>query len=293
MEQFITFLVQNSVVATVIIALFSLCVGSFINVVVYRLPLMLKREWTAMCYDYLKLESKIAEEKSINLVFPRSYCPQCNKQLSWWHNIPVLSYLFLRGKCAYCKVSISIRYPLVELLTMLLSLLVFHRFGLSITFCYALIFTWVLISLAIIDIDTQLLPDNITIPFLWLGLISNTNHTFISLENAVLSAACAYLVLWSFIKLFALITKKDGMGLGDVKLFAALSAWLGWQQMPLLLLTASLLGSIIGLIILKLTKQGKDTPLAFGQYLCIGGFVCLLYGQDIMYWYLGSVAISS
>lgn len=286
MEEYIHFLNNHIMIAYIMLALFSVCVGSFLNVVIYRFPLILKREWTLMCREYLEMDTTTVSIKKVGLVFPRSYCPACQKQLTWWQNIPLLSYLCLRAKCANCGNKISIRYPLIEGLTMFLSLLVLHRLGISLNTAYALLYTWTLIALAMIDIDTQLLPDNITLPFLWLGLIINTTHAFVSLENAVLTAAACYLTLWLFIKLFTLITGKDGMGFGDVKLFAALGAWLGWQSMPLVLLIASLVGSIIGLIILKTTKKGKDTPLAFGQYLCLAGFIALLYGNNIISWYL-------
>lgn len=286
MDDFLSFLNQHMVVTYLLVAVFSLCIGSFLNVVIYRLPLMLKQEWTLMCHDFLNMETTTISVKKIGLVFPRSHCPKCETQLTWWQNIPLLSYLFLRAKCAHCRHKISIRYPLIETLTMLLSVLVLYRFGLSIQAGYALLYTWILITLAMIDIDTQLLPDSITLSFLWMGLIINTTHSFVSLENAVLTAAGCYMTLWFFIKLFTLISGKDGMGLGDVKLFAALGAWLGWQAMPLVLLIASLVGSLIGIIILKATKQDKDTPLAFGQYLCLAGFIALLYGNDIIKWYL-------
>ncbi len=286
MDELLIYFTQHTLVFYSITFIVSLCVGSFLNVVIYRLPIMMNQEWTKMCYEHLALEQKNPPKHSFNLAYPRSHCTYCQHQLKWWHNIPLLSYLLLRGQCFFCHKKISSRYFLIELLTAALALMVINHFDISLKAFYVVIFTWTLLTLAMIDIDTQLLPDNLTLSLLWLGLIVNTQNTFISSENAILTCAGSYLLLFSFLKIFSYITGKDGMGLGDVKLFAALGAWLGWQQMPIILLMSSLVGSIVGIVILSLTKKGKDTPLAFGQYLCLAGFISILYGKPIISAYL-------
>lgn len=290
MDTFLINLQQNPYLLYTTVSLFSLCVGSFLNVVIHRLPIMLNNEWTELSEDFLKIKPK-KERKGFNLWFPRSHCPACKKQLAFYHNIPLISYLYQKGRCAFCEKSIAWRYPLIELATAFLSVLIVIHYGLTIKTVFALLFTYILLVLAMIDIDTQLLPDNLTIGLLWLGLIANSQALFTSLNNAVLSAAACYVLLWLFLKLFTLITKKDGMGLGDVKLFAALGAWLGWQMMPLILLLSSLLGCVIGISVLKIRGQDKNTALAFGQYLCFAGFVALFFGETILQWYLSLIIL--
>ncbi|KTD61805.1 prepilin peptidase [Legionella spiritensis] len=266
------------------IGLFSLITGSFLNVVIHRLPLMLRSDWLNECRSLLNI--KISEEPaSINLFVPRSFCPSCGKMVKAFHNIPIISYLFLRGRCAYCGSAISLRYPLVEALTCLLSLLATWHFGLTLPLVFVLLYLWLIIPLFFIDLDQQLLPDCLTLSLLWMGLIANTQNIFTTLPNAVLSAAGAYLFLWLFIKLFYLITGKIGMGNGDFKLFAAFGAWFGWSQLPLILLLASFTGAISGLIYLKFQKKHKDTPIAFGPFLCMASLISLFFGQNIIDWY--------
>ncbi|RUR07509.1 A24 family peptidase [Legionella sp. km772] len=268
------------------IGLFSLCVGSLLNVVIYRLPLMLEQEWKQQCCELLALENK-EKKAAINLFFPRSFCPKCKTQVKSWHNIPILSYLLLRGSCHYCKTPISIRYPFIELLTVLLSLFASSHFGFTPQLICALIIIWLLIPLFFIDLDHQLLPDSITLSLLWLGLIANCYSLFTELSNAVLSAAGAYLALWIFIKLFYLATGKIGMGQGDFKLFAAFGAWFGWSSLPLIILCSSFTGAIVGLLYLKINKKDKNTAIPFGPFLCIAGIIYLFWGKGIIHWYLG------
>lgn len=276
----------HTVVNYIFLILFFLSVGSLLNVIIYRLPIMLNNEWLKDCCALLKLAPVTPENKPVNLFWPRSFCPSCNTKLKSYHNIPVLSYLLLNGQCAYCKTAINWQYPLVELVTCMLSLCSVWWFGLSLSCVFSLLFIWLLIPLTVIDYKHQLIPDSLSLSLLWLGLIANTEHLFTSLPNAVLSAAAAYLSLWLFIKLFYLLTGKIGMGNGDFKLFAAFGAWFGWTQLPLILLLASLVGSIYGIIFLKLSKQNKETPIPFGPFLSLAGLVSLFVGNQIIALYL-------
>lgn len=240
------------------IGIVGLLVGSFLNVVIYRLPYMLQD--TDQCH-----------KASMNLCFPRSHCPACQTMISAWYNIPLISYIILRGRCHTCQQRISFRYPLVEGLSLVLSVLVTMKVGYHVTLIWALIFCWILLCLAFIDIKHQLLPDCLTLGLLWLGLIANTENSFINLSNAVLSAAGAYLTLWLLIQIYYLCTKKVGMGNGDFKLFAAFGAWFGWQSLLPILLSASIMGSIVGLIYLGMSGKSKNTPIPFGPFLCMAG----------------------
>lgn len=268
-----------------VITLFSLAVGSLLNVVIYRLPLMLQNEWKEQCCELMAIEAK-EEKQKINLFFPRSFCPECKQMVKAWQNIPILSYLFLRGRCANCKTSIPLRYPLIELMTMLLSFYASWHFGFTLQLPFALLFIWILIPLIFIDLEHQILPDTLTLSLLWLGLIANTQSLFAPLTVAVLSSAGAYAGLWLFIKLFYLITGKIGMGHGDFKLYAAFGAWFGWMYLPLILLISSISGAIIGVIYLHYSKQSKDTTIPFGPFLCIAGLISLFWGSAIIDWYL-------
>lgn len=264
--------------------LFCLAIGSLLNVIIYRLPLMLQAEWTSQCSELLHLPEE--KKSKINLFYPRSFCPKCQQLIPFWHNIPIFSYCLLRGHCKQCHALIPLQYPLVEGLTLLLSLYAAFMFGFHPTLCFALLFIWFLICLSMIDLTHQLLPDQLTYGLLWLGLIANTQHLFTSLTNAVLSAAGAYVSLWLFIKLFYLVRGKVGMGHGDFKLFAAFGAWFGWTQLPLILLFSSLMGALGGLLYLKISKKSSDTPIPFGPFLCLGGLTSLFYGPKIIQWYL-------
>lgn len=269
---------QNTPVGQyVFLTIFSLCVGSFLNVVIYRLPIILKAKWTDMSREYLNISHD--KEATTSLILPRSQCPHCNESIKPWHNIPVLSFIILKGKCFSCRTPISYRYPLVECLTAVCAILVLYAYGFTLQTVWGLIFVYALIPLAFIDLDTQLLPDEITIPLIWIGLLANTQALFVPLETAVLSAIGAYISLWSFVKLFYLLTHKEGMGEGDLKLFSALGAWLGWKVLPLIILFSSLFGAIIGLIVINYKRKNKDTPLPFGPYLCLSGFIALIWGE--------------
>ena len=280
------FAIENSLLVSLAVIILSLCVGSFLNVVIHHLPIMLNNEWTALSSEYLNIKVEPITEP-YNLIKPNSTCPKCKSAIKPWHNIPVISYLFLKGKCATCKNPISIRYPLVEAATAILSFAVFYHFGFTPQFFCGLILCWCLIALTMIDFDTQLLPDSITIPLIWLGLLINIYEVFTPLATSVLSAAGAYIFLWLFVRIFKIITGKDGMGEGDFKLFAAFGAWFGYQALPLILVLSSMVGAIIGLIILKISNKDTDHPLAFGPYLCMAAYFYLLYGNDLIQWYLG------
>lgn len=267
------------------VAIYGLAIGSFLNVVIYRLPVILDRLWRERAQLTLELEPDNYTE-TIGLVTPRSRCPQCGHQIKAWENIPVISYLLLRGKCSACNTAISIRYPLVELLTAALSVSVAWSFGVNATTLAGLILVWALIPLALVDYDHQILPDAITLPFLWLGLLVNSYGIFTDLHSAVIGAIAGYLSLWLVYQAFKLITKKEGMGFGDFKLFAMLGAWLGWQLLPLTILLAAFSGAVIGGVYLTLSKHGRDHPIPFGPFLCVAGWIALLWGHDLVRAYL-------
>ncbi len=258
-----------------------LFVGSFLNVVVYRLPLMMERGWRKECQEFLEIEPTEEEPPPFNLVVPRSACPSCNKLISAWANIPVLSWLFLRGKCGNCKTPISVQYPLVELLTAILSLLVAMKFGATWQTVLALVFTWSLISLALIDLHTTLLPDSITLPLMWLGLVISLVPVFVDAHQAIIGAAAGYMVLWIVFQTFKIITGKEGMGFGDFKLLAALGAWLGWASLPLIILLSSLSGAVIGITMMVVFKHQRSKPIPFGPYLAIAGWIALMWGEQL------------
>jgi len=257
---------------------FGLVVGSFLNVVIYRLPLMMERRWRQDCCELLEVAQE-KQEGPLNLATPNSHCPSCKAAIKPWQNIPVLSYLLLRGKCANCAEPISARYPILELVTGLMTLALACRFDLSPALFGAALFTWALIALTMIDIDHQLLPDDITLPLLWLGLLFNLDATYVSLSDAVLGAVVGYLSLWSIYHVFKLLTGKEGMGYGDFKLLAALGAWLGWQMLPEVILMSSLVGAICGIALMFAKRRGREVPIPFGPYLAIAGWLALLLGN--------------
>ena len=261
-----------------------LVVGSFLNVVIYRLPKMLEQTFRYDCCDFLQQEQP--KEKRISLSFPPSSCPHCQQKIKPWHNIPVLSYLLLKGQCAHCKKSISVRYPIVEATTGLLTFLTLLLLGLNAASVIALLLLWVLIALTVIDIDTQYLPDNLTLPLLWGGLIANYFGLYTSLDNALWGAIFGYLSLWSVYWLFKLITKKEGMGYGDFKLLAALGAWLGAGMLPLIILLSSFVGAVIGIAMIVILGRDKNIPIPFGPYLAIAGWIAFLWGDQIISTYL-------
>ena len=278
------FLQTEPALFTGLIFLLGSLVGSFLNVVIHRLPRMMEAEWHAQCAE-LRGEPML-ESPRYNLWGPRSACPQCGHLITALENIPLVSWLWLRGRCSSCGTLISARYPLVELLTALLSAAVAWKWGVSVQTGGALLLVWALIALAFIDLDTTLLPDSLTLPLLWLGLLFNLNGHFASLPDAVIGAMAAYGVLWSVYWLFKLATGKEGMGFGDFKLLAAIGAWLGWQMLPVTLLLSSVVGAAIGVAMIVLVKHDRRVPIPFGPYLAGGGLVALFFGADLTHAYL-------
>ncbi|MGL6509921.1 prepilin peptidase [Aeromonas hydrophila] len=269
-----------------LVFLFSLMIGSFLNVVIHRLPIMLEREWQAEYLGYFNPETQPQQEERYNLMVPRSACPHCGHAITAMENIPLLSWLWLKGRCRECQAPISARYPLVELLTALLSLVAAATFAPGWGLLAALLLTWVLVALTFIDLDKMLLPDQLTLPLLWGGLLFNLAGGFAPLADAVIGAMAGYLVLWSLYWAFKLLTGKEGMGHGDFKLLAALGAWLGWQALPIVLLLSSLVGAFIGIGLILLRNHHQNKPIPFGPYLAIAGWIALLWGDTITRWYL-------
>ena len=264
-----------------------LLLGSFLNVVIFRLPKMMEYDWQCQCAD-LRGEP-IPENKPLSLIRPRSCCPQCGQRIRALENIPLVSYLVLGGKCSACKTSIPLRYPIVEATSGILAATVALSLGPTWATLGALLLTWALIVLTVIDFDTKYLPDVITLPLLWCGLLFNLGNVFTDLPSAVIGAMAGYLALWSVYWLFKLITGKEGMGYGDFKLLGAIGAWLGWQQLPLVILLSSFVGAIVGIALIVLARGGRDIPIPFGPYLAAAGFIALLWGQDLMRLYLNFI----
>ncbi|WBG63667.1 prepilin peptidase [Pseudomonas citronellolis] len=279
------FLASHALAFVLCAALLGLLVGSFLNVVIHRLPKMMELEWQQQARDALSLPQP-EQEPTYNLVLPNSACPHCGHEIRAWENIPVISYLALRGKCSACKAPISARYPLVELATALLSGFVAWHFGFTWQAGAMLLLTWGLLAMSLIDVDHQLLPDALVLPLLWLGLIVNYFGLFTSLGDALWGAVFGYLSLWSVYWLFKLLTGKEGMGYGDFKLLAMLGAWGGWQVLPLTILFSSLVGAVLGVILLRLRNAETSTPIPFGPYLAIAGWIALLWGDQITTTYL-------
>ncbi|MBI5781324.1 MAG: prepilin peptidase [Rhodocyclales bacterium] len=261
-------------------------VGSFLNVLIHRLPRMLERGWQAQAREFLGLPTEA--QPRYDLARPASHCPHCGHAISAWENVPLVSWLVLRGRCRHCRAPIGWRYPLVELLGSLAALAALWRFGLTWQALAAAGFLWCAIALTFIDLETRLLPDALTLPLLWAGLLVNLQGAFVPLPDAVLGAAAGYLVLWSIYWLFKLLTGKEGMGYGDFKLLAALGAWLGWTALPLVLLLSSLAGAVIGVTLKALGRLNEGEPLPFGPFLAAGGVVALLWGREILHWWLGA-----
>ena len=270
---------------------FGLLVGSFLNVVIYRLPLMMESRWRRDCCELLEVAQE-KQEAPLNLATPNSHCPHCKAGIKPWQNIPVLSYLLLGGKCGSCAAPISVRYPLVEFVTGIMTLALAWHFDLSPALLGAILLTWALIALTMIDVDHQLLPDDITLPLMWLGLLFNLGATYVSLSDAVIGAMAGYLILWSIYWVFKLLTGKEGMGYGDFKLLAALGAWLGWQALPMIILLSSLVGACCGIALMIIKRRGKEIPIPFGPYLAMAGWIALLWGDVIMARYLGALGVN-
>jgi leader peptidase (prepilin peptidase)/N-methyltransferase len=274
---------------TVLAGILGLMVGSFLNVVIHRLPKMMERDWQAQCAE---LNGQAPEPAPrYNLLAPRSACPHCGHAISAAENIPLLSYLFLRGKCKGCGVAISPRYPIVEAISGILSAYAAWHFGFGLAGLAAIVFVWALIALTFIDFDTQLLPDDITLPLLWLGLLLNLNGAFTSLPNAIIGAVVGYLVLWTVYWAFKLATGKEGMGYGDFKLLAAIGAWLGWTMVPLVIMLSSVVGAVVGIALIVFAKHGRNIPIPFGPYLAGGGLIALFWGQALTQSYLQLFAL--
>ena len=267
------------------VAVFGLAIGSFLNVVIHRLPRMMENEWKAQCAELAGAEPETGGPR-YNLLVPRSHCPHCNTPLRVADNIPLVSWLVLRGRCGHCGTKISARYPIVEALTAVLSAVVAYKFGLTTTTLLALVLTWTLVALTFIDADTTLLPDDLTLPLLWLGLGANLVGTFVPLRDAVIGAIAGYLVLWSIYWLFKVATGKEGMGYGDFKLLAALGAWMGWKALLPIVLLSSLVGALVGIVLIVLARRGREIPIPFGPYLAAAGFIVLLTGDTLTRWFV-------
>lgn len=292
-EQTIALFQQSPTAFYFFIVVLSLLIGSFLNVVVYRLPKMMHNAWYVECLEFLadELDSTLKDSSAktiepLTLSTPNSTCPNCGHKIRFYENIPVVSWLFLKGKCSQCKNAISSRYPLVEITTAMLSFVIAYQFGVSIETLFLLILTWGLVCLTLIDFDHMLLPDQIVMPLLWLGLLINVNHTFVPLSDAVIGAAVGYMSLFSVFWLFKLVTGKEGMGHGDFKLFALFGAWIGWQLLPILILMASVVGAIVGLSLMLFKNHQREQAIPFGPYLAVAGWVTLLWGEGIWSWYI-------
>lgn len=263
-----------------------LMAGSFLNVVIHRLPQMMQRDWQTQCRELLALPGDSVAPARFDLVAPRSRCPQCGHGITALENIPLLSYLALKGKCSACGARISPRYPLVELLSAVLSAAVAAHFGFGAMSAAALLLTWALLALTFIDLDHQLLPDSITLPLLWGGLLLSLGGVFVDSRTAITGAAAGYLSLWSVYWLFKLLTGKEGMGQGDFKLLAVFGAWLGWQALPLIIMLSSLVGALVGISLMLFRSLQRDTPIPFGPYLAAAGWIALLWGAPLTQAYL-------
>ena len=284
-------LAQPAVLPWVALA-FGLCIGSFLNVVIHRLPRMMERDWRAQCAELAMSTGEPhggspvppppdKERGRYNLLVPRSACPSCGHQISALENIPVVSWLVLRGKCSACGAKISARYPVVEILAGALAAYAAWRYGASLAALGAMAFGWSLLALTVIDLDTQLLPDDITLPLLWLGLLLNLGGAYVPLASAVIGAAAGYLALWSVYWAFKLATGKEGMGYGDFKLLAAIGAWLGWQKLPMVILFSSVVGAVVGIGLMVFARHAREKPIPFGPYLAAAGLIAMLWGDAI------------
>ena len=300
----------------IVVGLVGLIIGSFLNVVIARIPVMKEREWLGECIGFLRElagrdadnstpDTQLAtravtafpvdaelEHESFNLMAPRSRCPKCGHAISALENIPVISYIVLRGRCRGCKASISPRYPLVELFTAALSVIIVWQLGIGLAGIAALVLTWALIAASFIDADTQYLPDDITLPILWAGLLVNFYGVFTTLPNAVLGAAVGYLSLWSIYWVFKLLTQKEGMGYGDFKLLAALGAWMGWEQLIVIVLLSSIVGAIVGIALIIFRGRERSQAIPFGPYLAMAGWLALIWGHDMANFYVRSAGLS-
>ena len=285
-------LLQTSPAALIIAtAVLGLMVGSFLNVVIHRLPLMMEREWREQLLESNNEPVPADQAAPLGLMSPRSRCPHCGHGIRWYENIPVLSWLYLRGRCSSCGAAIGLRYPLVELATAGFSAAIAWHFGYGWETAAALLLTWALLALSMIDFDHQLLPDAITLPFLWLGLVLSLFPLFADSRSAIIGAAAGYLLLWGVYQLFRLLTGKEGMGYGDFKLLALLGAWLGWQALPVIVILSSLVGAVVGVAMILLLGRDRQLPIPFGPYLAAAGWITLLWGDQLSGAYLRWVGL--
>lgn len=283
----LTLLEQSSGALLCLLFVLGLIVGSFLNVVIYRLPIMLNRQWREECCEFLEIDNtKTPEQSKFNLSVPRSTCPNCEHQITALENIPVISYLFLGSKCSACSATISIRYPSIELLTGILSVICGWYFGFSIETLMLLLLTWSLICLSLIDFDHQILPDNITLPMLWLGILCNYFGLFTDLNSSILGAIFGYMAFWSVYIIFKFVTGKEGMGHGDFKLLSMFGAWLGWQYLLQIIIVSSFLGAIAGIALMIFHKHKKSKPIPFGPYIAIAGWIAIFWGDQLNTLYL-------
>jgi leader peptidase (prepilin peptidase)/N-methyltransferase len=267
-------------------ALLGLVVGSFLNVVIHRVPLMLERSWSQQCREHLEIAGDGQADGPLNLLTPASRCPHCGHRISALENIPLLSYLVLRGRCRGCSARISPRYPVIELVTAVLSVITVMHFGFTLQAVAALAFTWMMIPLCMIDYDTQLLPDPMTLPLLWAGLLLSLGTVFVDSQTSIIGAVAGYLSLWSVYHIFRMLTGKEGMGYGDFKLLGAIGAWVGWQALPVVILFSSVVGAVTGIVLIAAKSHDRGTPIPFGPFLACAGWITLLWGQDILDFYL-------
>jgi len=284
-------ILNNPLLLSFFAGILGLLIGSFLNVLIYRLPVMMQREWKKECHEFLELPITEDQPETFNLCLPASRCPNCNTGIKGYQNIPVISYIFLKGKCAHCQNKISLRYPFVEALTGILSATVAFYMGAQIETLYALFLTWTLIALSGIDIDHQLLPDSMTLPVLWLGLFLSVFEIFTDPVSSIIGAIAGYLSLWSIYHLFKLLTGKEGMGYGDFKLLALFGAWFGWQYLMIIVLLSSLVGAIIGISMVVILGRDKNIPIPFGPYLALAGWIILVWGEPINQLYLSSIGL--
>lgn len=291
MQDLVNILQSSPALLISLVFIIGLLIGSFLNVVIYRLPVMMRRGWKKECTEYLELDQPEEETEPFNLTLPLSRCPGCNADIKPYQNIPVISYLFLGGKCANCKTHISLRYPLIESFTGILSAVVACHFGFTIELLFALILTWSLVALSFIDLDHQLLPDSINYPLLWLGLFLSLFSIFTDSHSSIIGGLAGYLSLWTVYQVFKLLTGKEGMGFGDFKLLAVFGAWLGWQYLPVIILLSSLVGAVIGVSMIIFVKKDKNIPIPFGPYLAAAGWIAMLWGDKINTLYLSSVGM--
>jgi len=295
-EQFFIQLETSPAFLLSMVTVLSLMVGSFLNVLIYRLPVMMKTEWDCECRELLadeldqKKRVKIDKHQPFNLFKPDSHCPVCKANVKPWQNIPVFSYLLLKGKCGNCSTKISVRYPAIEMLTAIASFMVAYVFGYSAETLVLVPLTWIFIALIFIDIDHMLLPDQLTVPLLWFVLLSSIWGVFHSPKDALIGATAGYLSLWSVYWVFKIVTGKEGMGFGDFKLLAVVGAVVGWIKLPMVILLSSAVGAVIGISMMLFGKAGRTTQIPFGPYIAIAGWVAMLWGEQILNWYLGILA---